>query len=63
MVNSSRKPNLDHFTVHPLCRSNRSDFLVVYFRTQLDIVISARKLLACGVQRDRVALHVAADEE
>jgi hypothetical protein len=35
-----------------------SDFLVAYFRTQLEAVTSARKLLACGVRRERVTLQI-----
>jgi methyl coenzyme M reductase subunit D len=34
-----------------------SEFLVAYFYTQLDAVTSARKLLTCGVQRDRMTIH------
>jgi hypothetical protein len=35
-----------------------SDFLVAYFHTQLEAVISAKKLLAFGLERDKVTIHV-----
>ncbi|GLQ51958.1 hypothetical protein ACFFJT_14235 [Dyella flava] len=35
-----------------------SDFLVAYFHTQREAVTSANKLLAYGVERDKVILHV-----
>jgi hypothetical protein len=36
-----------------------SDFLVAYFHTQSEAVESAEKLLACGILRKHVTLHVA----
>jgi hypothetical protein len=35
-----------------------SDFLVAYFHTQLEAVTSAEQLLAYGVERDKVTIHV-----
>jgi hypothetical protein len=34
------------------------DFLVAYFHTRLEAITSAKKLMAYGVQRDRVTIHV-----
>jgi hypothetical protein len=38
------------------------DFLVAYFRTHSEAVNSAEKLLAHGLQRDRISIHVPGEE-
>jgi hypothetical protein len=37
------------------------DFLLAYFHTQLEAVASAKKLVAYGVRRDRVSVHLQGD--